>query len=244
MADVLVLTTSKDEPADVLPSIALLPHHTRVLAPEPATMLEAMDADVIVVDGRHDLTGARHTCRLVHATGVSVPLLLVVRVGGLSIVTADWGADDVVLAEASPTEVEARLRLLIGRALADHPDDQATEFSAGELTVDVGGYTARLKGKPLDLTYKEFELLKHLMQNPGRVFTRDQLLQEVWGFDYYGGTRTVDVHIRRLRAKLGAEHDQLIGTVRNVGYRFDPPQPKPSLSTTAPVAVAAKKMSR
>ena len=75
---------------------------------------------------------------------------------------------------------------------------------------------------PLDLTYKEFELLKYLAQHPGRVFTRAQLLQEVWGYDYFGGTRTVDVHVRRLRAKLGPEHEQLIGTVRNVGYRFDP----------------------
>ena len=72
----------------------------------------------------------------------------------------------------------------------------------------------------LDLTFKEFELLKFLAQHPGRVFTRAQLLQEVWGYDYYGGTRTVDVHVRRLRAKLGPEHETLIGTVRNVGYRF------------------------
>ena len=80
-----------------------------------------------------------------------------------------------------------------------------------------------MRGRSLDLTYKEFELLKYLAQHPGRVFSRAQLLQEVWGYDYFGGTRTVDVHVRRLRAKLGAEHEQLIGTVRNVGYRFVPP---------------------
>ena len=74
----------------------------------------------------------------------------------------------------------------------------------------------------LDLTFKEFELLKFLAQHPGRVFTRAHLLQEVWGYDYFGGTRTVDVHVRRLRAKLGSEHEALIGTVRNVGYRFVP----------------------
>ncbi len=79
----------------------------------------------------------------------------------------------------------------------------------------------------LDLTYKEFELLKFLAQHPGRVFTRAQLLQEVWGYDYFGGTRTVDVHVRRLRAKLGPEHESLIGTVRNVGYKFvRPPEPR------------------
>ena len=80
----------------------------------------------------------------------------------------------------------------------------------------------KFRGQPLDLTYKEFELIKYLAQHPGRVFTRAQLLQEVWGYDYYGGTRTVDVHVRRLRAKLGPEHEALIGTVRNVGYRFVP----------------------
>ncbi len=77
-----------------------------------------------------------------------------------------------------------------------------------------------MSGVALDLTYKEFELLKFLAQHPGRVFTRSHLVQEVWGYDYFGGTRTVDVHVRRLRAKLGPEHDQMIGTVRNVGYKF------------------------
>ena len=90
----------------------------------------------------------------------------------------------------------------------------------GELVIDEATYAARLRGRPLDLTYKEFELLKYLAQHPGRVFTRAQLLQEVWGYDFFGGTRTVDVHVRRLRAKLGTEHEQMIGTVRNVGYKF------------------------
>lgn len=225
MADLLVLTPSADGAADVLPALALLAHRTRVVAPEPSAMLDAMDADILVVDARTDLVEARNNCNLIQVTGVAVPILLVLREGGMSIVNADWGAADVVLAEASPAEVEARVRLLMGRANAADPLERAAEYSSGDLTVDVGGYTARLKGVPLDLTYKEFELLKYLMQHPGRVYTRDQLLQEVWGFDYYGGTRTVDVHVRRLRAKLGAEHEHLIGTVRNVGYRFDPPQP-------------------
>ena len=86
--------------------------------------------------------------------------------------------------------------------------------------VDDATYTAKIGGRTLDLTFKEFELLKYLAQHPGRVFSRQQLLQEVWGYDYFGGTRTVDVHVRRLRAKLGPEHETLIGTVRNVGYRF------------------------
>jgi len=102
--------------------------------------------------------------------------------------------------------------------VADAPD----EIRSGELSIDEATYAARLRGRVLDLTFKEFELLKFLAQHPGRVFTRAQLLQEVWGYDYFGGTRTVDVHVRRLRAKLGPEHEALIGTVRNVGYRFVP----------------------
>jgi DNA-binding winged helix-turn-helix (wHTH) protein len=93
---------------------------------------------------------------------------------------------------------------------------------SGELVIDEATYSARIRGAALDLTFKEFELLKFLAQHPRRVFSRSQLLQEVWGYDYFGGTRTVDVHVRRLRAKLGPENEALIGTVRNVGYKFVP----------------------
>jgi DNA-binding response OmpR family regulator len=89
----------------------------------------------------------------------------------------------------------------------------------GPLVLDVDSYSVTVAGRPLDLTYKEFELLRFLAEHPGRVFTRPALLREVWGFDFYGGTRTVDVHVRRLRAKLGPEHEGLIETVRGVGYR-------------------------
>jgi DNA-binding response OmpR family regulator len=130
--------------------------------------------------------------------------------------------DDVVLETAGPAEIEARMRVAAGRLAArnDRSDPEAHIIRSGEVVVDEETYTAKLGGRVLDLTFKEFELLKYLAQHPGRVFTRDQLLQEVWGYDYFGGTRTVDVHVRRLRAKLGTEHEALIGTVRNVGYRF------------------------
>ena len=108
-----------------------------------------------------------------------------------------------------------------------------------EVVVDDASYTAKVGGRSLDLTFKEFELLKYLAQHPGRVFSRQQLLQEVWGYDYFGGTRTVDVHVRRLRAKLGPEHETLIGTVRNVGYRFVLPTPDKTADKTAEKAVAA-----
>ena len=108
-----------------------------------------------------------------------------------------------------PTELEAANNF-----------ETAGEIKAGELSIDESTYSAKLRGRTLDLTFKEFELLKFLAQHPGRVFSRDQLLSQVWGYDYFGGTRTVDVHVRRLRAKLGPENENLIGTVRNVGYRY------------------------
>ena len=90
----------------------------------------------------------------------------------------------------------------------------------GDLVLNLETYQAAIAKRPLDLTYMEYELLKFLAQHPGKVFTRETLLSRVWGYEYYGGARTVDVHIRRLRAKLGEEHANLIATVRSVGYRF------------------------
>src|SRR5699024_6105616 len=148
---------------------------------------------------------------------------VVVTEGGLTAVTAEWGFDDVLLDTAGPAEVEARLRLAIAR-LAATTEDAPDEIHRGDLVIDEATFTAKVSQRTLELTYKEFELLKFLAQHPGRVFSRGQLLQEVWGYDYFGGTRTVDVHVRRLRAKLGADYDALIGTVRNVGYRFVPAQ--------------------
>lgn len=135
-------------------------------------------------------------------------------------VNVEWGLDEILLPGTGPAEIDARLRLLVGRRGGVSDQESMGKVTLGELVIDEGTYTARLRGRPLDLTYKEFELLKYLAQHAGRVFTRAQLLQEVWGgYDFFGGTRTVDVHVRRLRAKLGPEYESLIGTVRNVGYK-------------------------
>ncbi|MBW3602055.1 MAG: response regulator transcription factor [Actinobacteria bacterium] len=151
------------------------------------------------------------------AGGRDFPVVVVVDDGALAALKAAWGFDDWLLPRAQPAEVETRLRLAVERTRGQRRRHAAT---VGELSIDEDTYVVRLRGTPLDLTYREFELLKYLAANPGRVFTRGQLLREVWGYDYYGGTRTVDVHIRRLRAKLGPEHEQLIGTVRGVGYKL------------------------
>ena len=145
--------------------------------------------------------------------------MLILTEGGMAAVSSAWAVDDILLESAGPAEVEARIRLGVARAVPDG-DDAPSEIRAAGVVIDEASYTARVNGAPLNLTFKEFELLKYLAQHPGRVFTRQQLLTEVWGYDYYGGTRTVDVHVRRLRAKLGADHENLISTVRNVGYRL------------------------
>jgi DNA-binding response OmpR family regulator len=225
MAQLLLLTNTLAPSAEVLPALGLLPHQVRVLPAEAAVLVDVPPADAVIVDGRRDLAGTRSLCRLLRTTGLSCPLLLVLTEGGMTAVAADWGVDDVVVDGAGPAEVEARLRVAIGRShLAHSSPEETSEIRAGDVVVDEVTYSAKVRGRSLDLTYKEFELLKHLVQHPGRVFTRAQLLQDVWGYDYFGGTRTVDVHVRRLRAKLGPEHDALIGTVRNVGYRFVPPR--------------------
>ena len=225
MSDVLLLTDAAEKPADILPSLSLLAHSVRLAPAEAAALAGSQSADVVLIDSRRDLMHAKSLLRLLRGAGLELPVLVVVAEGGWAAVTADWGADDVILHTAGPGEVEARLRLAIGRRGAAGPAE-AGEIRSGDLVIDEASYSVRLRGRVLDLTFKEFELLKFLAQHPARVFTRSQLLQEVWGYDYFGGTRTVDVHVRRLRAKLGAEYEVLIGTVRNVGYRFVPAQGK------------------
>jgi DNA-binding response OmpR family regulator len=223
MSTLLLLTNAMTPSSEVLPALGLLGHAVRVAPLEVAALLDdgAALPDAVLVDARRDLVQARSLCRLLRTTGVTAPVFAVLTEGGLVALTAEWGVDDVLLDTAGPAEVDARLRLATGRVASATPDAaEPGVVKAGDLTIDEGTYTCRLRGRVLDLTFKEFELLKYLAQHPGRVFTRAQLLQEVWGYDYYGGTRTVDVHVRRLRAKLGAEHESHIGTVRNVGYRF------------------------
>ena len=209
----LLLLTSDPNPEAVLPALALLAHSVRPAPTEVSSLLEASSADVALVDARTDLAAARGLCRLLGSTGSAVPVVAVLTEG------ADWGLDDILLPGTGPAEVDARLRLLVARSGGVASPEASGKITLGELVIDEGTYTARLRGRPLDLTYKEFELLKYLAQHAGRVFTRAQLLQEVWGYDFFGGTRTVDVHVRRLRAKLGTEYESLIGTVRNVGYK-------------------------
>ena len=146
------------------------------------------------------------------------PLLLLIngsQLGDLEM--RDDLFDDFCLTPFHPRELEARLKHLFWRT-GGGTRPELIEY--GDLVLNLETYQAAVSGSPLDLTYMEYELLKFLASHPGKVFTRETLLSRVWGYEYYGGARTVDVHIRRLRAKLGEEHANLIQTVRSVGYRF------------------------
>jgi DNA-binding response OmpR family regulator len=222
MAKILMLTNSTGASADVLPALGLLQHDVRILPAEASVLVDAPITDCIIIDARRDLPTVKSFTKLITTTGVSTPLIIITTEGGLSAINADWGITDVILDTAGPAEVDARIRIVIGKdtitQLAKNPS--LKEIRSGDVVIDEDSYTAKIKGRTLDLTFKEFELLKYLAQHPGRVFSRSQLLQEIWGYDYFGGTRTVDVHIRRLRSKLGPEFESVIDTVRNVGYRF------------------------
>ena len=225
MAKVLLLTNSAGASAHVLPALGLLQHTIKILPLEASVLIDAPVMDLVFIDARTDLPNVKSFSKLLTTTGVSAPVIAITTEGGLSAFTSEWGLDDVMLDTAGPAEIEARIRIAIGRRDAAHlaSDPTAHEIRQGDVVIDENTYTAKIKGRSLDLTFKEFELLKHFAQHPGRVFTRAQLLQEIWGYDYFGGTRTVDVHIRRLRSKLGPEFESIIGTVRNVGYRFTLP---------------------
>ncbi|UQX90352.1 winged-helix domain-containing protein [Jatrophihabitans telluris] len=221
MMDLVLLTTAAQPTTEVLPALGLLGHQVTVSEFDVSPLLSTT-ADAVLIDARFNLAGARAFAKVLATAELSLPMIAVLKEGGLVALSADWSVDDVLLDTAGPAEVDARLRLALARRSAV-VDGEPGLVKVGDLTIEESTYTARLKTNTLDLTYKEFELLKFLAQHPGRVFSRSHLLQEVWGYDYFGGTRTVDVHVRRLRAKLGVEYEAMIGTVRNVGYKFVKP---------------------
>jgi DNA-binding response OmpR family regulator len=188
--------------------------------PEEAARVEPGNgwAGAIVV-ADEDPDGAWAFCRGLRKRDVPVSPLLVLVTGAqlADLDLRDELFDDFCLTPFHPRELEARLRHQLWRT-GGGTRPELVEY--GTLVLNLETYQASIEGRPLDLTYMEYELLKFLAQHPGKVFTREMLLSRVWGYEYYGGARTVDVHIRRLRAKLGEEHASLISTVRSVGYRF------------------------
>ena len=193
--------------------LSLLSHDLGTAASAEEALRRVDLVDAVVVDARGGLPWARTATTLIRQTRPDMPLLLMVAGSALGLLSPDWGFSDFVIDGCEAAEVDVRLRLLL------HSGNQPHILVAGPIRIDEDAYHVTISGEPLDLTYTEFELLRYLVQHQGKVLTREVLLSKVWGYDYFGGTRTVDVHIRRLRAKLG-QFDHFIGTVRNVGYRF------------------------
>jgi DNA-binding response OmpR family regulator len=204
-------------PDEVLPAVMLLGADvkTESLSADALARLPDLAPEYLIVDATADPERAFGLLSAVSAAGSRVPVLVVILPETVKRHPWQEVADEFVF----PNTTEAELRLRLEMIRARRGDTGQEVIRLGPVTINVETYQVIAEGRPLDLTYKEFELMRFLAQNPGRVFSRARLLREVWGYDFYGGTRTVDVHVRRLRAKLGPEHEQLIETVRGVGYR-------------------------
>ena len=198
----------------LLAALALLDHEVRIGSGGRVDR----HADAVLVDARRHPLEARRICRMLRADGLEVPLIAVVTEDRLPSITVEWGLDDIVLAGAGPGELQSRLRMAAGR-LAVRAGDGPIE--AGPLRIDPRSFSVTVSGRRVVLAFKEFELLKFLARHPGEVFTRERLVREIWGYDFPGGYRTVDMHVRRLRAKLGPGNEFMIATVRQVGYRLE-----------------------
>jgi DNA-binding response OmpR family regulator len=171
------------------------------------------DADILLVElGDHPIRRLREVNRIIEEIGL--PVVLAISLDQLPLIESASGISDFITTPVDPLE----LRLRVHRLTREEPGDDLVVFK--DLELNTLNYQATLASKPIDLTFMEYELLRFLVQNPIRVWSREQLLSKVWGYDYYGGARTVDVHIRRLRFKLGEERSSWISTVRSVGYRF------------------------
>ena len=178
--------------------------------------------DVIVVDLERCATETAKLCHGIKRERAlrELPLVMLVTETQLGQLDFTWGLDDYLTLPVSAKRLAERLKFLVWKLQRVAPTNG---FSRGGLVVDFERYEVHVKGAPVDLTYKEFELLRFLASHPGKPFTREVLLDKVWGYDYYGGTRTVDVHVRRLRSKIESGGQIYIETVRNVGYKFVPP---------------------
>jgi DNA-binding response OmpR family regulator len=217
----VVVLISDREPATALPGLL---EARRDVKHEPLTIasvdhvLELRPAAAIVDAAEHAPQGWTVAAALRDADR-RVPVVVLVERDGLERYPWDEVADDVVYPGAPPAEIRVRLALLERRV----GSGEGVVVRLGAVAIDTQAFRVTVAGRPVDVTFKEFELLRFLATKPGRVWTRPTLLREVWGYDFYGGTRTVDVHVRRLRAKLGPEHEHVIETVRGVGYRAAEP---------------------
>jgi DNA-binding response OmpR family regulator len=203
--------------AECLPASSdlLLDLKTEQLSVAALADLQGLDPQMVIVDAGENPGQGHAVLHALRQRFPRLPVVVVVERRDLERFRWEEVADELLYPGAPEAEIRLRLAMLRGRS---GPTD-ASSVRLGPLVLEVDTYRVSVRGRPLDLTFREFELLRFLAERPGRVFTRPTLMREVWGYDFFGGTRTVDVHIRRLRAKLGPEHEALIETVRGVGYR-------------------------
>jgi DNA-binding response OmpR family regulator len=174
------------------------------------------DYDALIVEATTNLEETRHLIES-PLRSQKAPMVLLLRHEQLAGVDVAWPIDDFLVLPLSAEELNARLRRAVWRRTGV---DAENTLRSGALLVDLANYKVFVSDQAVNLTFKEFELLRFLMTNRGKVFTREALLNRVWGYEYFGGARTVDVHIRRLRSKIETGSTVYIETVRNVGYRF------------------------
>ena len=212
----VVLLTDRT-PAQVLPGAPplLLDLKTEHLSVATVAEALALGPDAVLVDAAENPGQGHAVLHALRERGPRIPVLVVVERRDVDRFPWEEVADDVIFPGAP--EGEIRLRFALTRRRTGTGEETAIRL--GPIVLDPSTYRVSIEGTPLDLTFKEFELLRYLAERRGRVFTRPALLREVWGYDFYGGTRTVDVHVRRLRSKLGPAHEGLVETVRGVGYR-------------------------
>jgi two-component system alkaline phosphatase synthesis response regulator PhoP len=176
----------------------------------------APDLVLVTIDGKPHSSEMLHLARNIKEES-HLPVIALLSRGALDRLDSAFPADDFVVEPWDATEVVARAKRILGRAKNTTGQEL---IKCGDLTIDVAKYEAYVNNRIIELTFKEYELLRFLASNKGRVFTREALLNEVWGYDYYGGDRTVDVHITRLRSKIENSTHTFIETVRNIGYKF------------------------
>jgi DNA-binding response OmpR family regulator len=212
-----VVLLSERTPAEVLQAIPpmLIEIKAEPLSVPAVSAALSLEPEVVLVDAAENPAQGHAVLAALADRRPGLPVIAVLDRRDVDRFPWEEVADEVVYPGAP--EAEIRLRFAMARRRAGGGHEAAIRL--GPLTLDPGTFRVSLEGAPLDLTFKEFELLRFLAEHQGRVFTRPALMREVWGYDFYGGTRTVDVHVRRLRAKLGPAHEGLIETVRGVGYR-------------------------
>ena len=203
------------EVTGVTPSVASTGRMAEVLALEPADGY----AGAVINAAGFPFTDAMNLCRQLRSRERPVsPIILLLDHYQLDDLTFREDLfDDFVVGPFDVSELATRLRHRLRRA---GNESVAPRVEHGGLIMNLETYQATIAGRVMDLTFMEYELLRFFATNPFRVFSRETLLSRVWGYEYYGGARTVDVHVRRRRAKLGEEHAHLIQTVRSVGYKF------------------------